>query len=259
MKNYSILMFVFLIVFALGFQTVSAQFTITIPKIPKIKKPKPDSTTNETKQKVQTSDQKTPSPDSTQGDTMDPITASFLNDIAIAQKAVDAYTPEEKTYLVRDGEYNWLLRAVSPSEREKWNKKSLKKPGDLQKFNDALDVLAASVAKKMPLYQANPKIYNFHNAAEEKMMKEELENPATTKIYKIGLNQNSWLISKNDYGLPTSRYKNGMIWLRDPANDHPYCKIYYVNIIQDYSGGGTYGASYAEYVGGELAGCPAGK
>ncbi len=40
MKKNSILMFAFLMVIALGFQAAAAQFTIKIPKLPKIKKPK---------------------------------------------------------------------------------------------------------------------------------------------------------------------------------------------------------------------------
>jgi hypothetical protein len=50
-----------------------------------------------------------------------------------------------------------------------------------------------------------------------------------------------------------------VVWARSTLNDHPYCRIYWINIIQDYAGGGTYGASYAYFVNDELAGCPAGK
>jgi hypothetical protein len=88
-------------------------------------------------------------------------------------------------------------------------------------------------------------------------MKAALKN-ATLKIHKIGLNQANWLIDKDYFGLPTSRYKQGMIWARNSADDHPYCKFYYVNIIQDYAGGGTYRASYALYIEETLAGCLSG-
>jgi hypothetical protein len=153
-----------------------------------------------------------------------------------------------------------LLFAVSPSAREKW----LKDSNALQfkecpNLVSALDKLAAAAAEKFPLYTANPKAYNLRNPAEEKMMKATLKNAAAVKIHKIGLNQASWLISKNELGLPTSRYKHGFIWFRDPADDHPYCHFYYVNILQDYAGGGTYGASYALFVEDGLAGCPTGN
>lgn len=239
----------------------SAQITITIPKIPKIKKPKtvPTITTTPTDngETGRTSDTAADSTKASADDEMDFRLKFFLDEITKAQRSVDEYTPEEKIYLVGGGEYDWLLRAVSPKAREEWSQKWLNKPNERNKFNSALDALAASAAKKLPLYQANPKSYNFHNPAEEKMMKGTLENLASLKIFKIGLNQANWLIDKNDLGIPTARYKNGMLWVRDSADDHLYCRFYYVNIIQDYAGGGRYGASYAKFTGGELAGCPA--
>ena len=75
-------------------------------------------------------------------------------------------------------------------------------------------------------------------------------------VHKIGLYQNQWLISKNALGIPHNRYKQGAIYGRDPNSDHPYCRIWYVNIIQNYSGGGTYAASYATYVGSDFVTCP---
>lgn len=255
MKKNLKLVCTFLIVFALGVQIASAQFTITIPKIPKIKKPKIEQPT--TTDDKQSGEEKSAS-ESNKEDEMDFRLTLFLEKIAKAQKDTNEYTPETKIYLVGGGEYEWLVRAVSLKERnefyEKW--KSLLTPSGRKKFETEFDALAASAAKKLPLYKANPKVYNFHNPTEEKMMKGTLENLAALKIHKVGLNQANWLIDKNGLGLPTARYKQGMIWLRDPADDHPYCHIYYVNIIQDYAGGGTYGASYAKFTGDELAGCP---
>lgn len=257
MKKVLILTAAFLIVSMWSAGSAAAQITITIPKIPKIKKTKPEpTTTTDGGEPDKTQETKT-SPPKTDDDEMDFRLKFFLEEIAKAQKSVDEYTPEEKTYLVSSGEYDWLVRAVSPKAREEWSKKWLTKPNERSKFNAALDALAASAAKKLPLYQANPKMYNFRNPTEEKMMKGTLENLASLKIFKIGLNQVNWLIDKNDLGIPTARYKHGMLWVRDASDDHAFCKIYYVNIIQDYAGGGTYGASYAKFTGGELAGCPA--
>ena len=76
-------------------------------------------------------------------------------------------------------------------------------------------------------------------------------------VHKIGLYQNQWRISKDQYDLlPNSRYKQGAIYGRDPNSDHPYCRIWYVNIVQNYAGGGTYAASYAKYVGSDFVTCP---
>ncbi len=48
MKKNSALMLALLAIFALGYQTLSAQITINIPKIPKIKKPKIEQPTTTT-------------------------------------------------------------------------------------------------------------------------------------------------------------------------------------------------------------------
>lgn len=245
-------------------QTLSAQFTITIPKLPKITKQKieqskqePSITGNDQTKENRTTENNPPA-------TKDKCSQSgwleiHLGKIAERQSEVSSFTPE-RGWFTRDFTYDHLLHAVSPSAREKWLKDSnaldLKSCPNLV---SAFDKLAAAAAEKFPLFTANPQAYNFHNPAEEKMMKATLKNAGAIKIHKIGLNQRTWLISKNDLGLPTSRYKHGMIWLRNPADDHPYCHFYYVNILQDYAGGGTYGASYALFVEDGLAGCPAGK
>lgn len=263
MKRDLILVFILFTIFAFGVQAALAQITITIPKIPKIKKPKQEQPKPEQKtgddnnnNQDQSSEQKTNSPG---GDEMDFRLQLFLEKIETAQKQVNEYTPETKIYPVGSEGYEWLVNAVSMRERnkfyEKW--KTLLTPAGRNKFETALNKLAAAAGEKLPLYLPNPKEYNFRNAAEEKMLKAELENLANLKIYKIGLKQSAWLIDKNSLGIPTARYKHGMLWVRDSADDHQFCKIYYVNIIQDYAGGGTYGASYAKFTGNELAGCPA--
>lgn len=267
MKKNLVLMVAFLIVFAFGFQTVSAQITITLPKLPKINKPKKEQPKQEQPKEVQQTTTDSNQSKDNQTTESKPAAAAdkcseslwletHLEEIAKRQKEVDDFTPE-RGWFTKSFTYDHLLNAVSPSAREKWLKDA--KALDLKDCPNlvaAFGNLAASVAKKLPLYTANPKAYNFRNPTEEKMMKAALENAATLKIHKTGLNQANWLISKDNFGLPTSRYKHGMIWLRDPADDHPYCKIYYVNIIQDYAGGGTYGASYALFVEDALAGCP---
>jgi hypothetical protein len=262
MKKTSILLFAFLAITAFGIQNMSAQVTITIPKIPKIKKPKvevkqtePTPTTDgQISGQDSTSEQK-----SGKDDEMDFRLSFFLDEIKKAQKSVDEYDSDTKLYLISSALSDWLWRAVSIQEREKWGKEWLKKPNEKQKFNEALDTLAASAAKQLPNYRMNTKNYAVHNPAEEKMMKTILKNPAIYTIHYVGLEKATWLIDKNDLGIPTSRYKHGAIWLRDTTKDHPYCYITYVNIIQDYAGGGTYAASYPYFVRDEMVGCPAGK
>jgi hypothetical protein len=65
----------------------------------------------------------------------------------------------------------------------------------------------------------------------------------------------SWEIEKLNNGLPSSRYKSGMAWVKSPKLDAGYCRIAHVNIVQDYSGGGTYADSKANFINLEPAGC----
>lgn len=180
-----------------------------------------------------------------------------LENIAKKKKEVDEYDPDTKSYMVSATTYDYLLFAVSPRARDKWLKDA--KGMDFKPALDApLAALAAAAAKKLPIYLPDSANFAFRSPLEEKRMKGTLGDTTSLKIHKIGLAQSNWLISKNDYGLPTARYKQGYIWVRDTADDHPYCHLYQVNIIQDYAGGGTYGASYAKFLDNTLLGCPVG-
>jgi hypothetical protein len=261
MKKKLILMFAILFA-ASGVQSIAAQITITIPKIPKIKKDKPVTTQPDA---VTTTDGNRSNQDQPVANKpADKCTENLwlqahMEDIAKRQKDVDSFTPG-RGWLVGTATYNHLLFAVSPAAREKWltdsNALGFK---NCPNFVAALDNLAAAAAKKIPLYQPDTKAYAFRSPAEERLMKGKINDPADHKIFYSGIKQASWLIDKNDFGIPTARYKHGLVWVRYVPNDHPYCRIYYINIIQDYAGGGTYGASYARFVGDELAGCPVGK
>lgn len=172
---------------------------------------------------------------------------------------VDGYDTE-KSYLVPDSNNNYLLYAVSPQAREEW----MKSFGVLDirqtpnnRLDAALDALNASAVKKLPLYLPETKSYPFKNLAEERLMKSKINRLADHKILYIGIRQANWQIDKNDFGIPTARYKHGMVWVRVARHDYPYCWVYYINVIQDYAGGGTYGASYGNFIRNELFGCPA--
>lgn len=268
MKNKYFLTTAFLIVLIFGWQVAVAQVTITLPnfpKIPKIKKPKvvatpePDTTSGDQNGNDSTTTE--PKPTEPKYEPMDARLSFFLDELAKAQKDVDAYTPEDKLYLVGATSGEWMRRAISAKERTEWEEKwkSVMTPGAKKRFDDGFAALAASAAEKLPTYKASISKYGFHNAAEERMMKSVLTKIADYKIFSSGLQQSAWLIDKNDYGLPTARYKHGVIYLRDTKSDHPYCYATYVNIKQDYAGGGTYGASYARFIEDEMVGCPAGK
>ncbi len=180
---------------------------------------------------------------------------AHLEEIAKRQKEVDEFTPE-RGWFIDNFTYNHLLNAVSQSARTKFISDA-----NAQEFKQYLDPvwdkLATSAAKKLPLYLPNTKAYSVHNIAEEKLMRGNINELTSHKIHYIGLQQANWIIDKNSLGIPKNRYKHGMVWVRYTPNDHPYCRVYYINIIQDYAGGGTYGASYAYFAKDELFGCPA--
>lgn len=178
---------------------------------------------------------------------------AHLEDIENRQKEVDEFTPS-RGWLVSSANTNHLLIAVSPSARADY----LSNAQDFKSYLEpALDKLNSSAAKKLPLYLPNTKAYSVHNIAEEKLMRGNINELTSHKIHYIGLQQANWIIDKNSLGIPKNRYKHGMVWVRYTPNDHPYCRVYYINIIQDYAGGGTYGASYAYFAKDELFGCPA--
>lgn len=173
-----------------------------------------------------------------------------------AQKLVDEYDPATATTMGTYSEY--ALYAVSPKARTKWltdaSALEFKEPVDTM-----LAPLAAALAKKLPTYLPSLAAYKIRNPAEEALMKRVLTNPARYKVFYSGLEQAAWLIDKNALGIPRARYKRGLLYLRDTQADHPYCYATYVNVIQDYSGGGTYAASRAKLVQDDIVGCPAGK
>ncbi len=244
---------------------VSAQFTITIPGVPKIKKPKqetPKTTTTEPDAQTgsdRPSNTNTATQTTSADDEMDFRLKFFLEEIEKVQKSVDEYTQEDKLYLVSSAESEWLMRAISQKERAEWTKKWLTKPNEQKIFADAFDRLSTSAAKKLPTYKGSLHEYKIRNAAEEKLMRTVLTRIANYKIYSTGLMQANWLIDKDDYGLPRARYKHGAFWIRDITDDHPYCYLTYVNVIQDYAGGGTYAASSARFIRDELIACAAAK
>jgi hypothetical protein len=263
MRKNHLLVPAFLVIALFGVQSLSAQISISIPKLPKIKKDKPqppppvvennqpqsqpeENRTSETSEAV--------APDECESDA---VTRLAIDEIGRMQEDIDAFTPDRGWFYNVIPTYNYLLFAVSPSARQKWQQ-DRKEVATCPKVVSMLDKLSASAAKKIPLRLPDKTEYPVRNVAEEKLMKSKINDLASHKIHYIGVKQANWLIEKNSFGIPTARYKHGMAWVRFTPNDHPYCRAYYINIIQDYAGGGRYGASYANYIDESLVGCPAG-
>ena len=169
---------------------------------------------------------------------------------------VKDYTPGSRDYYVEDfndDENIYLKAALSPGERKEWEPEwqdeNMKKC-----INARLDELAAAADKTIGSYK--PVGYTLGTLAEKNILRGGVTDIAkATSVYNVGLNSANWKIVKNDIGIPTERVRYGTLWLKYPNNK--YCTIAYVNLVQDYSGGGTYNASQARFISWEFAGCPA--
>lgn len=286
MKRNLILTFALSGVFALSFQTASAQITITIPKIPKIKKDKQEQPKQDQQTTQQQESQQSPTNDTNQSNENTSndnqrtenetkkseqdfpsdyfIYPMWLKEIEAAVKEAEEYTPQsDRAIYTYADRYDWGLIAVSKSARDDWFKDpefaAWRKANPKNKFDAAFDKLAAILAKKMPAFKGGLANYKFRNPADEKVLKTAFEDITRYQIFSYGILESNWLIEKDNYNFPTSRYKHAVFYLKDKKGDHPYCYLTFVNIIQDYAGGGTYAASRARFIEDQLVGCPAGK
>ena len=182
----------------------------------------------------------------------------YLEDIKKMQKEVDEYNPAERNYIVSASTADYLLFAVSKRERAKWLEDSMDfKPT----LDPLLDALAASAAKKLPLYKPKASWFKFRNPAAEKLLMDIFKSSATIKVHQIGVEGAGWEIQKDNYGiLPSYRYKDANVYYRDSSDDHPYCHVASVRVKQDYAGGGTYNSQmYRSSANFGVIGCPAWK
>ena len=182
----------------------------------------------------------------------------YLEDIKKMQREVDEYDPAERNYLVSTSTADYLLYAVSKRERAKWLADS---PEFKPTLDPLLDELAASAAKKLPLYKAGPSWFKFRDAAAEKQLMGIFKTAATIKVHSIGVEEAGWQIQKDNYGiLPSYRYKNANVYYRDSIDDHPFCRVASVRVKQDYAGGGRYSTeTYRSGARFAVIGCPPGK
>ncbi|HKO96531.1 MAG TPA: hypothetical protein VJU86_06055 [Pyrinomonadaceae bacterium] len=189
----------------------------------------------------------------------DAVTNVHLTDLGKTRKEAEEFRPGLRDYYVStlsDRKNLYLEAALSPSRRKEWLGES---PEDFVKcMEPALDGLAAVARKTLPGY-TGPRGYTLGTPAEKNALLSAVNDIAQAKVLKVGIDEANWLIDKNSFGLPTARYKHGVIWAQYPNRDDGFCRILWVNIKQDYAGGGTYGASYGYFVSRAFAGCPAGK
>jgi hypothetical protein len=189
----------------------------------------------------------------------DAVINVHLTDLEKTRKEAEEFRPGLRDYYVStlsDRKNLYLEAALSPSRRKEWLGGW---PEDFVNcLNPALDGLAAVARKTLPGY-TGPAGYALGTPAEKNAIRGAIDDIAQAKVLKVGIKEANWLIEKNDLGIPTARYKHGVIWAQYPNRDDGFCRVLWVNIKQDYAGGGTYGASYGYFAGRDFAGCPAGR
>lgn len=266
----TLIIFAVLSVFCVGVKPAHAQITIKLPKLPKIFREKPAEPNAETTRtesspvnasggSVSTSAQQPERTEEQEVVSSCDRGRSYvhLEDLAKTKKEATGYVPGQREYYVsilshKKNEY--LEAALLPWARKEWFKDT--NDEFINCLTPALDDLAAVARKSLPTY-TGPKTYTSGTPAEKKLLHASIPDIAKAKVFMTGVRQANWLIEKDSYNFPTSRYKHGAVVFMHP--DQEYCWVYYINIVQDYAGGGTYGASYGNYVGRSLSGCPAGK
>ena len=248
-----------LIILGIFAVAASAQITVSIPKIPKVKKEKPspdatpsaspDGTTTQSGDQQRQSEQNNQPECSNFGGAYYHYKDSF-NELL---KDVRAFGPDRDFTTAQNDEY--LLAALSPNNR----KVLAKKLGEWYPcLSGILDNIATEARPKLPqvnLASSN----NVRSPVDERIMRTAVSDLSAAMVFKIGLEAPGWIITKNDLGIPETRFKRGAIWVKYPTADTGFCQILWINVVQDYAGGGTWGSSYANFVRNQIAGCPAGK
>jgi hypothetical protein len=240
--------------------SLSAQFTINIPNIPKFGKKKdktqPTAPTGQDSG-MQTSSARSEETSSSPSNSCESYYIYF-DDIAKVKKEAESFTPGREYYVstLSDGKNKYFEAALSPSTRQKWFGGMT--PEFVKCLGPALNDLAAVARKTLPTY-TGPVNYTFGTLAEKKTLQSAIKDIADARVLKVGILEPNWSIAKDSYNFPTARYKHGVIVAKYPNADHGYCWLFWVNLVQDYAGGGTYGASYGNYIARAISGCPAGN
>lgn len=178
-----------------------------------------------------------------------------IDDLKKLLAQVSTFTKDRGWYSGEQYE-DYLLAAISPKKRAEMRDNA--NGGRFFKcYEPLLDQIKAEAAKTLPNYTLWS--YNVRNPADERVLRSAITDLSSAKVYKIGLGSATWTIQKNSIDIPEKRYKHGAIWVKYPTADSGYCQILWINLIQEYTGGGTWGRSYGYFTRNEPAGCPAGK
>jgi len=187
---------------------------------------------------------------------IDARTEIIRDEINKKKQEVENFDPATSDKFVDRGFKDWVLLSVSKLARSAYYKQDQFATAQQAILDPVFDSLGDAVSRKLAMYKPNQRYFAFRSPADESLMMGQLRTSQTRKILKIGLAQATWEIYKDSIGLPIYRFKRGYILAKDSVDDHPYCKLYYISIVQEYAGGGKYVASTAKYVETNLVGCP---
>lgn len=183
----------------------------------------------------------------------------ILEEIAVAKTKASNFNGGTEGLYDCSGCYDYMYCAVSPNYRKDWFDRMIGFNSDansVKSIDAAFDDLKTVCASKISMFKMQDWYYKYSDASNETVMKNYLKNASSLTIYKKGMSDSDWQIEKDAFNVPIYRYKRGQMLVRNPANDHPYCKGLFYVIKQEYSGGGNYGASNVSEYHEELCGCP---
>lgn len=121
-------------------------------------------------------------------------------------------------------------------------------PSDLlAPFDTAVDSLWGEVDRLAPTFSFDAKV--FHDTKAESGAKKALVAFATkAKVQKSAMLFADWDVAKNEYDLPTERYRTGAVMYKDA--DSKWCQYRSFTAHSTYMGGGRYAATYKYTFGG---------
>jgi len=157
----------------------------------------------------------------------------IIRDEVNKKKEVEAFDPATSSKFVERGFKDWVLFSVSKRARREYYEQDKFTPTQQDVLDPAFDSLGEAVSGKLAMYKPSPRYFAFRSPADETLMTGQLRPSSTRKILKTGLAQANWEIYKDSIGLPSYRFKRGYILAKDSADDHPFCKLYYISVVQD--------------------------
>jgi hypothetical protein len=170
-------------------------------------------------------------------------------------REVEDFRPGARDFYVSqlsDRRNEHLLAGISPTERATWLSSHELAEKDHACIVPLFEALGVAAKATLPNYQPRGYVHHDDDGLIADAVQQNL--PGAT-ILERGVSSPTWSIDKLGNGVPSARYKFGMAWVKSPTFDDGFCRIMYINIVQDYSGGGTYGDSRAAYIRMEPAGC----